>query len=163
MRCEAGTTRSWKTCLRNDGGQLRAHVYTISPAGMSGRNPYATNNEYSNSNASGRYGDLYAHDNDLTRNSVNGHGSRERHPRGYGGLGSDPNEESPQPTSHTRPVVADDAAYRRRPARNDRDEEHSDSSRSRDRGAPRLNGLPTSTGYANRKGQRSMEGQLSPR
>jgi hypothetical protein len=133
-------------------------VLPAPPAGMSGRNPYATNNGYSITNAqSGRYGDLYTQDNNSSTSSINGYGSRERRPGGYGGLGAEPDEESPQPpTSRRRQGIEEDPGYRRRP---DRDLEYSDSSRSRDRAGPRTNGVPTAAVYSSRRGQRSMEGE----
>ncbi|ERF70132.1 hypothetical protein EPUS_00319 [Endocarpon pusillum Z07020] len=128
---------------------------------MSGRNPYATNNGYSNSNAPGRYGNLYAQDNNSSTSSVNGYSTRERRPGGYGGLGLEANEESPQPpVSRTRYGFEQGAGYRRRPAQDSRDRDYSDSSRSRDRAAPSTNGVPAATAYSSRRGQGSMEDVL---
>ena len=141
----------------NLSSHTRACVYIFLSAGMSGRNPYALNDGYATSNARGRYGDLYAPDNNSSTSSVNGYGTRGRRAEGYGGLGPEPNEESPQPpTSRTGYGVEQDVGYRRKTARNNRDQEYSDSSRSRDRAAPRTNGV---SAYSSRRGQRSMEGE----
>jgi hypothetical protein len=127
---------------------------------MSGRNPYAANLTHSNSNASGRYGDLYAQDKSSSTSSINGHLPRERRPGGYGGLGADPNEESPQPAiSRPRYGVEEDAGYGRRSARDNRDREYRDSSRSRDRAVPKTNGISATAGHSSQRRQRSMEGE----
>lgn len=129
---------------------------------MSSRNPYAnaTNDGYSNPSTAARYGDLYAQDNNPPTGSVNGYASRERRPGGYGGLGPTPDEESSQrPPSHARYGVEEDVGYSRRPARDNRDQNYNDSSRSRERATPKTNGMASAAGYTSRKGQRSMEGE----
>jgi hypothetical protein len=151
-------------CLRDARCHICARVYPLLPAlpaVMSGRNPYAISNGYSITNApAGRYGDLYTQDNNSSTSSINGYGSRERRPGGYGGLGADPDNESPQPpTNRIRPGIGEDSGYGRRPRRDETEREYSESSRSRDRAAPRTNGGHTPAASSSRRGQRSMEGE----
>ena len=148
-----------KECLRDIGSPIPAFLYTFWPVGMSGRNAYATNNGYLNSNAPGRYGDLYTQDNVSSTSSLDGYGSSERRPGGYGGLGPEPNEEISSPfTSSTRYGVDEDGVHRVEPQDN-RDPYYSESSRSKDTAAPRANGNFTANIYSRRRGQRSMEGE----
>ena len=127
---------------------------------MSGRNPYGTNNGYSNPNLNARYGDAYPEEKSSSSSSLNAYSARERRAGGYGGLGPDPSEESPQrPSSRRRQGDTEETTgtYRRRQGRDPYEREYSDSARSRDRTAARPNGVPAPSAYSARRPKRSME------
>jgi hypothetical protein len=129
---------------------------------MSSRNPYASNNGYSNPNPSRRYGDdTYSQDNESSTGSVSAYSSRERRPRGYGGLGADPNDISPRKSSsRTRPQVDEDSEYKSRRARYSPGRDLNGSTRSRDGAGSRTNDQGSASARST-TGRGSLEGQFS--
>ena len=130
---------------------------------MNDRNPYATNGyvntHATNTNVSGRYGDVYAQNNNPSNHSINSYSSHERRAGGWGGFrdapSSQPEETSPQPPSgRSQYGDSDSSDWRRRPGTGNR--QYEETSRSMDRGAKArpLNGVRT---HSPRRGGKSVE------